>query len=600
MFTPRIAAWISLAMLAGVLVTHMPQLCAEAISPRWQNATRRAMDNPHQLYTVAATFFGTESHEEFVHATGLPDGSVIAIGNAWGPTFPHEDRVRVLGSGRFHPMSEFPDGQAMIANRRGQLVPAPLSYHYPNISGFIVRYGEELQSIKELVRFDWGVANIRAAYVLPDGDIIIAGNATDAFASALGDAPVQRLEVPSPNTANLDEISDPAQRAAAEERRAVEIRRRYGPIYWDENSFSGDTYVARLSSDLRTFKWAWIMEAHRNVETNRMWHIEGDGGWMVFESNGIKRVRLDGSELDDDYGLGRVGRPGHGINFLGVDPRNGNFFRGGDRHSNTGREPWRQPRLVAYDNQNQENYQLYGWPAALVGHDRSRLVSDTGARHVAVDDDGWMWIALWSDGGNSVGTVNPVDLERRPNRRNVLGLDIWGASVMSVSHIVRYHPDTYEMDMHAFWIGHLPRTGTPSSVNVSAMWAMDDGSLALTGGAATGLIQTADAWKDFPEEIWDQQRLNQPNAPNTGYGGPYVALVDPHNGAIGFSSYAPGMNIQHLGRVSGTGMLVASWAVADDGRDQATPTPTHRALQAEFAGGRRDGHLVLLLPKENP
>ena len=81
MFTPRIAAWISLAMLAGVLVTHMPQLCAEAISPRWQNATRRAMDNPHQLYTVAATFFGTERHEEFVHATGLPDGSVIADGN---------------------------------------------------------------------------------------------------------------------------------------------------------------------------------------------------------------------------------------------------------------------------------------------------------------------------------------------------------------------------------------------------------------------------------------------------------------------------------------------------------------------------------------
>jgi hypothetical protein len=47
----------------------------------------------------AATFFGSESPESFVDVVEISDGSVVAVGNAYGPAFPNSPKPVVLGEG---------------------------------------------------------------------------------------------------------------------------------------------------------------------------------------------------------------------------------------------------------------------------------------------------------------------------------------------------------------------------------------------------------------------------------------------------------------------------------------------------------------------
>src|SRR6185295_19877728 len=82
----------AVAVLAVVLCASVPQ----EKRGRYEGYTDRAAQGP-KMKLVAATYFGGEGLEEFIAARILPDGTILAFGNAWGPEFPGAPLV--LGKG---------------------------------------------------------------------------------------------------------------------------------------------------------------------------------------------------------------------------------------------------------------------------------------------------------------------------------------------------------------------------------------------------------------------------------------------------------------------------------------------------------------------
>ena len=46
-------------------------------------------------------------------------------------------------------------------------------------------FSPDLQEVKRLIKFDWGVATISDLRVLPDGDLIVAGQSQQALQDSL-------------------------------------------------------------------------------------------------------------------------------------------------------------------------------------------------------------------------------------------------------------------------------------------------------------------------------------------------------------------------------------------------------------------------------
>jgi hypothetical protein len=104
--------------------------------------------------------------------------------------------------------------------------------------------------------------------------------------------------------------------------------------------------------------------------------------------------------------------------------------------------------------------------------------------------------------------------------------------------------------------------------------------VAFTGGAATGLIQT-------PNAFWAPPATT--NAYK--YGAEAVGVWDRDFRNLMFSSYMPGCENVRLFAVR-KGLLCASRSSGSDKRDPPTPSPSRGALQP--FGGATDGHLLYM------
>lgn len=240
--------------------------------------TKRAAMGP--LATVrAATHFGSEGEAEFMAVGTLPDGTIAAFGNAWGPAFPASPAPVVLGNGEWHEVYEYPGGYKTSETGR-RLDP---SEDDPNISGMVVQYAPDMDSVRRVLKFDWGVATISTGAVATEGDLILAGCATGHFRARAETAETVHTRRPP-----------------------AEDRKRYGPLYYEGVKMPGDVYVAKLSPDGENLKWACFFDAHRRPPA-RVW-ADKTGGVTFDLDLERKRISLDGKDLreyGDPSGSGR-------------------------------------------------------------------------------------------------------------------------------------------------------------------------------------------------------------------------------------------------------------------------------------------------------
>jgi hypothetical protein len=432
---------------------------------KWHDRIRQGP----KMDIVAATFFGTESPEEFLGVTVDADDRIVAYGNSWGPPFPKHDSTRIVGADH-EPWAVplYPPG--MEKGQRGK-VRAPYESH-PNRTGFLVTYAPDLSRIERVWRFGWGVATVSAAEYMDDGGLIIAGRATkrfDPIASAAG------LTKTFPGGATDG----------------------YGGVLYEGNLQPGDCYVGKLKADGSGFEWVWLLRAHR-TPPERL--LKGPRGAIVFTCHTLRLLAADGTDMRE------LSTPSRGRKLLlAISPAADFVLMGGteDDPAGTGRESWRRPLLALHGLDGAERSRYYDWPANLVGHNAFRLVADSEARSGCFFPNGDVLACVWSRGGNSVAARHPVDLQLKLKSEDVAA-DLTGADVSAMTHLVRFDPTNLARCSYAPLASCTQaRLG---GISVTYVRGARDGRLMLAGNSEPFLVQTTTRWYRDPDHFgWDPE-----------------------------------------------------------------------------------------------
>ena len=549
MYTPHRARSIPVLLsVLSVLSVSLPT----AHAGRYESLTAWAAKGP-KMKLAAATFFGGAGTEGFVDAAQMKDGSILACGNAYGPAFTSVPKAEILGQGSHG------GSQAVTADKKGR---KKLNDYTPDASGFIVVYSSTLQRINRVVKFNWGVATIRAVALSQDGKaLILSGYCSSAKIEALMGGKVTFKQ----HQANV-----------VPDRRG---RTKTGPA---------PAYVMRMviAPGQRTaIEWCWVLDKYQ-AAPEQLW--QDKTGAVYFGMNGFTRISPDGTELKK---ISEKGSTGGQNGIRGLDPGDGGYFYGGDRNTNTGKEPWRQPFLYKYNDKGEKIWSLWGWsPKGLrdgKGTDDG-LVSDSSIRGVTVAPNGDLIMAGWSDGGNSVFTRQPYDVEKSSGKSRG-PFTTWGMrNANSLAYLLRIDPKTFHQKAWSYWVSYVPDTfadrryrGAPNAASIKDLEILENDLVAFNGGAATGLISTPNAFYKH-------------KGPNK-YGGSFVAVAKEDFSELRFSSYLPGYKVTGMAPVK-DGLVVVGTTAKDDGKTNQDPTPPPivNAIQKEFGGGAFDGHIILL------
>lgn len=535
-----------------------------ASAGRYEQLTGWAAQGP-KLEPVAATYFGGAGVEEFVAVHGLDDGRVIAFGNSWGPGFPDTPKPTVLGNGKRAGL------EPLVKDRKGREAPDMLS---PDRTGFIVFYAPDLAAVESVVRLDWGLGSITAAAVDADGGIYITGNSSPFF---------DRLAKPKSVKPDPAVFDPPTDKKAL--RRWNRSGPSWGPIEHRGLTLAGNVFVAKLTPDAKRIEWSWVLEGFRKAPDALWLSHNGD---VTFASRGVHRISENGAKLTKILDKSESNTAG----LLAVNPQDGSFLWGGDRNTHTGREPWRQPYMRWYPADGGDaKHTLWAWDSKRVGGDGYRLVSDSSPRNALFTPDGQLLVTGWSDGGNSIFLRHPIDLDRA-NVKPASNFSTWGMKrANSLAWIMLIDDRTFDVLRWTQFVAYVPDNfatardrGAPNFAQIDSVTLLDRGHIGFAGRTATGLIQTPDAFYEYPGD-------------GSKSGGPFAAVFSADMKSLLYSSNLPGYKHTAISAVP-RGMVVAGRTTGNDGRarpdtGEPTPTPTVRAIQQDF-GGAHDAHIILL------
>lgn len=527
-------------LLAAVAATCLA--CASrAYAGRYEQLTKKFAQGPH-MTLVGATFYGAGGDEGFVAAGELHDGRIAAVGNAWGPKFPVQPHAEVLGKGKHT------GGRGSIEQtyrkRKQTLTRVVINHASPDQAGFVVWYDADFTGVRRVVRLDWGVGRFSSAAVTPDGkSIYILGVAGPAFSTLKGAC---------------------------------------------EMIGSGDgAFVMKMSAD---GKPQWASTVGTSGTPDRVWIAKDGGCYFQTVAKGmytlVKTSATGASSV-------LMSRKGHAkTNFKGVDPSDGGIIFGGDRNTNTGREPWRQPYLYKYDAKGEKLWALWEWSSKGLRDGVSPgqgLVSDSSITCVAFGPNGDMVCGGWSDGGNSVFTRQPKDLAK-PVPRGPMGIETWGAKgASSNGWILRVRMKDFVQVGGTKWSGFIPagfdggKGNWPNSATVDRVMFLANEDIAISGRAATGLMSTPNAFFIRPKSYQGK------------YGGQYAAAFRKDLSNATFCSYLPGYASSNIAATK-AGLLVVGQTRKDDGHEglNIKPPVSKSAAQKTFGGGDYDAHMILL------
>jgi hypothetical protein len=526
-----------------------------AAETRYHGYSKKAKGSGGAVRAVATTRFGGPGAEELIAAgfvaEGNAAGSIVAVGNAWGPAFLDAPGVEsppvvVLGEDRPSADSPFKDAEQK-----------KLDEEFPGKAGFVAVFSPDLRRLVRCVRFGWGAATAGQATFLPDGTVLLSGRCSREFRGWLETSGMgKKLEVVRRPDGAKPDAAKPA------------------------GSGGPDLYLARLSPQDGRLLWTVVFEGaeaasaawERRVGRRPGIHAEPRGGGEIalLAHDRLYAMGLDGGAPRE------LGPTGGGV-LWAVDPKDGSSYVGGDENTNTGREPWRRPFLRKLDRDGKRLWEIWRWDSKLVGSDRYRLVSDSSVRHVVPRPDGDLVVAGWSDGGNSVFNCQPRSLDAPASYKTGFIDSLWGAGVGSFARLMRIDGAGERLEAGTIWCAFLTGKNKPNSLWIDDLTVLEDGRVALAGRSASALVETPDAWtRKFPG----------------GATGAYVAVFDPDLGDLLFSTSLPGVegrpSIACWGKKA---VLAAAIGAGDAARDETSPSES--AHQAK-PGGALDGFLLLM------
>jgi hypothetical protein len=525
-------------------------LAGNALAGRYEDFCKKAQTNPGPpVQTVAATFLGSAGDEIFVGGGIQRDGSVVLVGQAVGPEFLSAPGAKVAVWGP----DQSGNRDAIKPDKHGQVSGEVVADPRRAMSaGFVVRMSGDLQKVLSVGRFGFGVASAASGAVGPDGAVYVSGRCDFKVLQQLAKGGGQLAST------DLAGAPNPKEKPAA----------------------LPDAYVAKVAADGTKLEWVHVLR-NATGQTGRLFVTDKH---LVVDAGGLRAISLDGRQCVDLKVPGADRTVG-----VYVDPKTGTVLRGGDRNTNTGREPYRNPFLTIYDAKGNRGETLWNWDSKVVGSDKYRLVSDSSPRVQTIDPDGNIVIAGWSDGGNTVFNRQPKDLDATHEKVKGTFIDsAWGMNVGSLATILVIDPKTYAVKAGTLWTSFVPddkdtfgnKVNKPNNASVTSMAYLPDGSLAISGNAATGITETADAWFRY---------LGKGR-----FGGAYFTVFTPDFRQLRFSSYMPGCEDPIVVTAGDTLLLIGGAKLDEDNKFEG---PLVQPVQPKHAGGRYDGHVVLMKAK---
>jgi hypothetical protein len=539
-----------LRLLSFALLVGLPLTASAQNNFRFQQFTKKFEKTPDQAKVVSAGYLGTAGTEWLVGGGFQDDGTVVVVGTSLGPTLDFSN-VKTLVFGKDAPAPEeykpLPvlgkDGQPE-KNKDGVIKYKDPAWTHPNATAFVVRLSADLKTVKSVSRFPWKSGGATSAAVDKDGNIYIAGPATEAIANVGGDV------------GELKSAEGSGEKGAVQQ-----------------------TFVAKLNADASKLLWV----RHLKAPTNAPEVTATNDGKVRFVSADMRTLDANGKQEAVVVVPGGLG------NRVAINPKDGTFAKGGEtRNWNTGREPYRDPILNIHNPNGKLKYELYHWDGPLVGLDNLRLVSDSVVRAVRYDSEGNLVIYAWSDGGNSVMYREPFDVRTMAKEFKGLGMSAYGAGVLSCAYIIKIDTKTYKVSGGTLWLAFLGDKDKPNSIWIDSLDFATDGSILAGGKSASGLIQTGNKLTDADPA------------------GPYVAVFNKDCTSLRFSSALPGTAKADLGEgvrwgfvkgtVKGKPMVLALGSGEDkvEHYGKMLSAPATGNGQAKFAGGALDGYMLLL------
>jgi len=513
---------LSLLMLLFVVALVMAQK-----ETRFHRYMKKVKGSQGAWQIVRATFWGGTSAEVFSDVAFLPDGRLVVAGNGWGPNLPSVTPTFVIGNDQWREAPIYRDIKRKT-----------LDDAHPSRAGFLLWLTPDASCPLRLVRFGWGSAVIGWLHVSVDGTLYVSGRCAPNFIQWLSANRVPIVQIPPPDGAPKTEPTSFLYLARFSQEGQLDT------VLVTTQQASADEKRVGREMCLRCFGIAQkeaILLAYRRL------------------------YRWQGNQVTE------IGKVPDGV-LLGLDVKRRLAFVGGDRNTHTGREPWRQPFLYAINIDNgQVVWRLWGWDPKEVGSDRYRLVSDSSVRLLTVTPEGDLVVVGWSDGGNSVFTREPTNLDK-PVKYGFID-SLWGAKVGSFAWLMRLNSETKQFQSGTIWCAFLATQDRPNSVGVDGL-ALIKEQVAITGGSAWGLITTPDAWVKLD--------------PATDYiGGSYVAIFSPDFRDLLFCSPLPGLRGPIRCAAFDNRLVVVGHSFGEDPK-----TPIKDALQPSI-GGEADGYLLL-------
>jgi hypothetical protein len=153
---------------------------------------------------------------------------------------------------------------------------------------------------------------------------------------------------------------------------------------------------------------------------------------------------------------------------------------------------------------------------------------------------------------------------------------------------MRIDPGTWRVTSWGYWLCYVPQDfkaardrGAPNYASIRDLAFLSDESIAFSGQAATGLIQTPGAFFEYRRD-------------GEKHGGSFAALQSPDQRALLFSSYLPGCEDARVAAGRQGRLLVASRSTGLMRHPSGdVPSPVLRAPQ-DRCRGPADGHLILI------
>lgn len=332
--------------------------------------------------------------------------------------------------------------------------------------------------------------------------------------------------------------------------------------------------VYRLSADGRSMEPVLSRRGIQDVG------IDTDGSLVVLAGRKLHRYGPAGqgplwTASWKTYGGNRPGG-------VAVDPETGVAVVVGYGMAHTGREPWKDPYAFAYDREGRQVWKLWHpKPSRQVSarHGGNGLMADTTGKFAVAGPEGRVYLCLYADGGNSVCTRNPDDPDKPIDPsvfRGVFqkgpGYGFKGASSTAV--LFRVHAGKGRVEKGTWMCAWLSRQRA-NGLGMDAAAGDDKGNLYVVGGSASGCPTRRPWLGEIP-----------------GYrGGGYLAIFGP-SFQMRQCGYFQRTDLHSV--AVGHGLVVAAGACKPgSGKDDEDPIWVHHPLRDEYAGGQRDGYVLV-------